>query len=216
MGASNDPSKVEPYLEKSLLVLAYAAPLLLMIAYLCIDPLTQLFLREYAGGAPAAKIYVFGTFFRMLVPVTYMICAALARTRHCVIHTLSIIALDLALTSHVLKLGAGLEGAALCYGVVHAVLLVLQLRLTFGFFGASAGRTIAILGRILLPWMLCTTVVLSLESALPLPADVPGILATSAARAVLGLVPLAILAAIANRRWRFADVLASDVTPARF
>ena len=72
---------------------------------------------------------------------------------------------DVALTSWVLSVGGGLEGAALCMGLTHLGYTMLQVRLTLGFFGAGRLESLQLMAKLCAPFLACAAISIGLDLA---------------------------------------------------
>lgn len=209
LGATQDWAGLEPYLTQLLRLIAYTSSIAVAVLFFLAEPLIRIFLPAYQDGLLAAKIYCIATFWCMLPPVTFMICVAAKRTKQWFAQTLILLAIHITVTSFVLNSGGGLVGASICRGVIYAIYSAAQIYLALSFFGAGVRAWFPLAGSLVAPFATCILVCFGLELLWPLSADTFGILVASVGRLSIAISFLGLQYYLAQRRWRFSEVLKS-------
>jgi len=92
-------------------------------------------------------------------------------------------------------------------GLVLAAYTIAQIHLTLGWFGGRAREFWALIGQLLVPFVVCAAACVTLEAWWPLPEHPSGLLAVSVGRTVVAVGLVAWLFREADRRLGFSHIL---------
>ncbi len=190
-----------------LLLTAYVSPIPIAVLFILVDPLIAVALPAYQSGAAAAKIYILGSFWGMLIPLTSMVCLAMKRHRQWLRQTLVAIAAHVALTSFLLRQGGSVLEVAACMGIVFFVYASDQIRLTASCVDLLSDLWPTLLTRVTFPFLTTLVMLGSLDVLFPKPTGTAILLLISTLRFVIAVAFFSWQFFAADKRWGFTKVL---------
>jgi O-antigen/teichoic acid export membrane protein len=168
LGAEKDKSRIRHFFTEPAILMAYTLPILIVFLYYFIHLPIDYYLNKYIPAISVVKILVAGSFFQAVASPALSVSLGLNKQTKLIFVVAPIVLLNIGLNFAFIKLGWGIEGAALATSITYFIYFFIMVFFASNLLGGGIKEYLNTSMLILTPFLYSTIIVIIIESYLRL------------------------------------------------